>query len=173
MQVCNASICAHGDNTLAVSVSYDGTRFEQLSYEVRWWNTTELTLTDIVAPTVLHFEVDDLQEYLHTGGFLATIRLQCSDDENDTFITSESSTHFDVVYSANNDYFMDNFEAFGSGPRSNLVNEENVKCMDPNAYWIWNRRNAEDLVFALDLFANTATSEYPTFGMCLLNVYSL
>ena len=146
VRVCNVSICANGDDRLTVSVSYDGTVFEELSYESTWWTTTELTLTNIVAPTVLHFEADDNQ---HTGGFLATIRLQCNDGYNRTIITDEGNTNFEVVYSLNNDYEMDVFNALSEG------RNPNSQCMDPNAYWMWNGRNSDDVIFELDLFPDT------------------
>ena len=173
-----------------MKISYDGTTYEvlydastwytSLQYcwynQFGWWNTTELILTGIVAPTTLHFEVHSRHDYLEyyiAGGFLATVRLQCDDGEDVTFITDEGNTHFDVVYSEYDFYVMNNFVAFGSGVWGNLVNQHFVKCMDPNAYWMWNGRQSDVVVFELDLFANTTTSESPTFGMCLPSVYSL
>ena len=93
---------------------------------------------------------------------MATIRLQCNDGYTRTVITDEGNTNFDVIYSLNNDYEMDVFDALGDGYRGQWVNADDVQCMDSGAYWMWNGLNTDDVIFELDLFPDTTTSESPT-----------
>ena len=153
-RVCDASICAHGDDHMNVSVSYDGTTFERLSSNTYWSTTVALQLNNLTAPTVLQFEVDD---DAHTGGFLATIRLQCNDGYNRTILTDEGNTNFDVVYSLSGEYEMDVFMEFGDHVGT-TVNEDTVQCMDPNAVWMWNGINSDDVIFELNLFSDITTT---------------
>ena len=156
--MCNAAICAHGDNTMNVSVSYDEGTYERLSSNTNWKTTVELQLNNVTEPTVLQFEVDDSD---HTGGFLATIRLQCNDGYNRTIITDENNTNFDVVYSLSGEYEMDVFRAFGdeyAGNWDDWVNTDSVPCMDPNAVWMWNGVDSDDVIFELNLFPESTTA---------------
>ena len=109
--MCSASICAHGDNELDVSVSYDGgDSYESLSYKAGWAATTELALTDFSPPATLRFEVDD---YDHRGGFMATVSVECDDGYEATFITDQGNTMFDVVYALSGNTVMSEFYKFG------------------------------------------------------------
>ena len=109
---CSASICAHGDNDLHVFVSYDGgSSYESLSYKAGWAATTELE--SVFAPpfyATLRFEVDD---YKHTGGFMATVSVECDDGYEATYITDKGNTMFDVVYALSGNTVMSEFYKFG------------------------------------------------------------
>lgn len=149
---CSVSICAHGDNSLEIWASTDGAAYVQVADTTDWDITAETELTDIVAPTTLRFQVDDND---HRGGLLATVRVQCSDGYDQTFITDDGNSNFDVVYSLSGNRVMSEFHRFGYSWNDNWdskVNAQMVQCMDPEAFWMWNGVDADNVVFELDLF---------------------
>jgi len=149
---CSVSICAHGDNSLEIWSSTDGAAYVQVADTTDWDITAEAELTDIVAPTTLRFQVDDNH---HRGGLLATVRVQCGDGYDQTFLTDDGNSNFDVVYSLSGNRVMSEFHPFGYSRNDNWdskVNAQMVQCMDPEAFWMWNGVDADNVVFELDLF---------------------
>ncbi len=147
---CDVSICAFGDNTLTVSVSYDdGANWAEVASTPNYYTLAEHTIPSITEPARLQFLVDD---HDHTGGFAATVQLDC-DGFSRTFYTDDGTTMFDVVYSENGDTVMDTIYAFG-GDEAPGAWPKDVDCMNSDAFWVWNGVNSDNVIFEVDLFGN-------------------
>ena len=156
-RVCDASICAHGDDNITISVSYDdGSVWEQIASSTNWHQTAEATIIDITEPTSLQFKVDD---DAHTGGFLANVQLTCDDGYSRSFYTDEGNTMFDVVYSLEGEYEMGIAISFGN---THPDSPESLQCMHANSVWIWNGLGSDNVIFELDLFGDYPTADSTT-----------
>lgn len=155
---CDASICAYGDDNITVSVSHDdGSKWwTQIAESSEWWVRVETTLNNIMAPTVLQFKVDDFQ---HTGGFIATVELTCHSSIGVThrsFYTDQGNTMFDVYSLSGNDV-MNQF--------STRTQTDGVGCLNSDAVWMWNGVDSDNIIFELDLFADSSHSNDPCSGV--------
>ena len=121
VRTCNVSICALGDDSVNVSVSFDGSNYDLLSSGSSWEKAFDSVLENVTAPAVVQFEVNNNGGF---GGFAATIHSECSDGYTSTVITDDGNSYFNVVHSENAKYEMTNFSRFGNGTRS-LVDQGN------------------------------------------------
>eukprot|EP01084_Bolivina_argentea_P245882 411592_1 len=147
---CTAKICAHGDNTVTLDVSYDGGSNWDLGVatENNWQDTMTAVINPIDANTIFRFTVVD---WGSVGGFLCTVTLCGTNGYIFDFYTDEINTYFDVISDTSGDLLIDVFDAFGDGPWGWHVNADKVECMNEEADWIWNDQVGNTMVFELDL----------------------
>lgn len=133
---------------MSVNVSYDdGQTYQSIGSTSDHSVTLEYVISDFTPPAILYFEVDD---DAHTGGFLATVNITCSDGYSFQFYTTEKHTDWFPAVSSNfDDLDIDTFRVATNPP----------SCMNDDAYWIWNGRNTDDVVFELDLFQEWNSSQ--------------
>ena len=141
VRTCDVDICAHGDNNLTVSVSYDGSNFNQLGAMSNHYTSLYVTLTNVTSPTILHFYVDDHD----VGGpaLLSFVDMECDDGYERTFFTGSniSALPFYIFWSQSGNTEITNSFA----PPDN-----NGWCND--AYHVDNGINADNVIYELDLF---------------------
>eukprot|EP01083_Nonionella_stella_P070679 189229_1 len=145
---CTAKVCAHGDNQIQLDVSYDGGMNWDyaVASESNWQDTMTAVINPIDADTVLRFTVTDEG---WVGGFLATVQLCGDNGYVFGFYTDQINTFFDVISDSEGDVLIDQFDAFGTGPWANDVDEDTVSCMNTEADWIWNDKTGNTMVFEL------------------------